>query len=131
MSEPVYIYTLSCPKTGQVRYVGVTNSPHVRVIQHESSPSNKAKQEWIGNLIKAGFAPLMVVIERVDDGSHFQKECAWVRHFQDLGCDLLNIQTTRQVEKIRKTQLERLIEGVRTDVYKMLEDDARAKGEIE
>ena len=90
-SKPQYIYTLSDPITGYVRYVGKTNSPENREKQHLLH-SNGYKKEWIDKLVLNGLKPVFEVIEKVEgdikDGDYLEKY--YMSLFVTWGFDLFN-----------------------------------------
>lgn len=45
-----YIYFLSHPTTGEVRYVGKTNNPRIRLWMHKRETKNTRKNAWIKSL---------------------------------------------------------------------------------
>lgn len=67
-----YIYTLNCPITGNVRYVGQSVSPNARIFQHiTKSICNKGTHletrlnKWICGLQDLGMFPQMHIINIV------------------------------------------------------------------
>lgn len=61
-----YIYTISCPKTKKVAYVGMSNNPKFRFIQHSDSESNIGK--WIRAMNSIGLIPVLDIIDFVSTG---------------------------------------------------------------
>lgn len=62
-----YVYALSHPLTGQVGYVGVTNDPRSRFLQHLKSaakqgPNAHPKDVWICELAKVFLIPVMEIL---------------------------------------------------------------------
>ena len=62
-TETGYVYTLTDPRTEQVRYVGATKYPAERLRQHLKQPTNEDMAEWIGSLKSAGLTPDMHLID--------------------------------------------------------------------
>ena len=89
-----YVYTLSDPRCGTVRYVGRSSNPTSRFKAHLKTyyySRTTAKEEWITELTAAGLVPTMTVIDSADDGvSIRQKEQYWINKYMSEGCDLLN-----------------------------------------
>jgi hypothetical protein len=90
----VTIYTLSDPRTGEVRYVGVT---HGRLNQRLSThlADGKANQKshrshWIGALLKSGLRPVIAAIETVTDGTAFAREREVIAEYRLRGFRLVN-----------------------------------------
>lgn len=89
---PIYIYTLSDPITGQVRYVGKTvQKPLSRFFCHISVSKNSKKKDhchcWIKSLLEGNQKPVMKVIEETFD---VNRETFWINEYRLKGCDLTN-----------------------------------------
>lgn len=93
------IYVLCDPRETdpimRVRYVGVTRVGVEIRFKNHIAEARAGKQthkcNWIRSLLSAGMQPLIDVVEpgtaeRAWDGS----EVAWIRHFRDKGCPLVN-----------------------------------------
>lgn len=60
MSEETgYLYTLSDPRTGEIRYVGATVNPEARLYTHTQAPHSHALSEWNADLAADGEEPQM------------------------------------------------------------------------
>lgn len=94
MPEFTYIYTLSCPETLAVRYVGKTNNTYYRLVSH-LSPKNLSKNtysaRWIKGLLDRGLKPVLNVIEEVKFEEWQEAERKWIKHYRVLGCKLCNL----------------------------------------
>ncbi len=90
VGKATYIYTLTDPRTGVVRYVGKTDHPHQRLYQHLQHPTNDDMAAWITGLESEGLTPVMDVIEVVVDANWTQREARHIWRFRDMGYDLLN-----------------------------------------
>lgn len=89
-----YIYTLSDPRNGNVRYVGKTINPRMRygthIVNHEHSEGG-AKRAWISDLKSSGLAPQMIIIEEVEGRENAaDRELFWVEKYLSDGCELVN-----------------------------------------
>lgn len=89
------IYTLSDPRTGEVRYVGKTSSRlSLRLWQHIRSPKNTHKDCWIKSLLGVGLKPVIEELESFSDDSTWQSaEDFWIVTLRFLGCRLTNLDT--------------------------------------
>ncbi len=61
----VYTYTLIDPRTKEIRYIGVSNSPKHRLLQHISEAKaerKSAKHIWILSLLRRNLKPTMKVV---------------------------------------------------------------------
>jgi group I intron endonuclease len=93
------IYALTCPTTGQVRYVGKTDmSIAKRLASHifgckAQREKRVRKNVWLAEIIDADMVPGIHVLERVPDGSCWQDaEIRWIAHYRvEVGSDLLNV----------------------------------------
>lgn len=89
-----FIYALSDPRTGEVRYVGKSNNPELRAADHRRrSQSNKAKKEWVEDLRMHGLFPKLSILEIVPFSEWQIRERYWIEHRRSSGDDLFNIAT--------------------------------------
>ncbi len=90
----VYIYTLSDPRDGSIRYVGKTTNPKVRLNSHinKIETKDRRKSQWVESLTKDGMRPIMnIVDEAISKGEAAQKEQFWVNKCLSEGCTLFNL----------------------------------------
>ena len=89
-----FIYTLSDPRTGELRYVGMTAKPSRRRYQHTQLWYQGGRKNhlanWLRLLISEGLVPDFSVIEEVADGAWQESERRWIQHYLEEGCDLVN-----------------------------------------
>jgi len=87
-----FIYTLSDPATGKIRYVGQTANP-VRREQLHCSPhsgrGNRKLNHWLGRLFAKKLKPAFAVIEDCEDMD--ARERHWIAAYRAKGEDLLNM----------------------------------------
>lgn len=93
MTERIaYIYGLCDPRDGLIYYVGKSNAPQRRFIQHlEDKDSNVRKVAWIDGLTAAGLKPEMRILEAVPRSEWAQAERAWIAHGINEGWPLTNL----------------------------------------
>lgn len=96
MGRLTYIYALSEPETGAIRYVGKTSrSPAKRLAQHICRTSLTPKRHscrWIAGLVNRGLKPAMEVLEIVpDDGDWQAAERRWISYYRESGASLVNL----------------------------------------
>jgi hypothetical protein len=92
-TQKVFIYTLSDPTTGEVRYVGKTVNPYQRLHGHITPTallSENHRTHWLRTLSVEGLKPVMTVIEETDEESWDATERRWISHFRSQGCNLVN-----------------------------------------
>lgn len=86
-----YIYTLSCPETGLVMYVGKCNRINYRYNQHVTDFRDTAPiKEWIKLLVSKGLRPIMEVLEECYNHEGNNVEGYWICQFKVWGFPLLN-----------------------------------------
>jgi hypothetical protein len=85
------IYALVDPRTGAVRYVGVTKGRiSKRLWEHQkcaTSGSILPVHRWLRKLSSQGTAPQVIVIEQTEDRL---RECYWISYYREQGIKLLN-----------------------------------------
>lgn len=93
MEKPAYIYALTDPDTGDVRYVGKTNDLAGRLRRH-ILPSALAKRcrrtNWLNWLLKAGKMPCITLLEEVSQDRWKERECYWIAFYRGIGAQLVN-----------------------------------------
>lgn len=96
------VYVLSDPRTGAVRYVGVTGvrSPLDRLRSHIAEAlrgGTSARCDWIRSVLDDGLEPTITVVDRTEGDRRearpvvLQRETAWIEHFRRIGAALLNV----------------------------------------
>lgn len=88
----VYIYTLSHPVTGEVRYIGKTVNPKQRKHNHSNVARDKGthKRNWINSLKVQGLKPVFEIIDEVPKSSWKFWERWWINQFKVWGFNLCN-----------------------------------------
>jgi predicted GIY-YIG superfamily endonuclease len=89
-----FIYVLTEPNDGCIRYVGVTTEPEVRLQRH-CQPSylrgTTHKERWINKLLRQGQKPEMLILGEYPSAKEaFEAEIALIKTFKELGCRLTN-----------------------------------------
>lgn len=90
--ENVFIYTLSDPRSNQIRYVGKANNPWNRYTNHFNSARDKNthKRNWINSLRKDGLRPELIIIDEVSKNEWRYWEKFYISLFKTWGFSLLN-----------------------------------------
>lgn len=83
----VKIYTLRCPFTNKIYYVGATVSAlRIRVVNHYCQPTTKL-------IHKEGLHPIIELVERIDPKEAYDAELFWINQFIAWGFPLENSRT--------------------------------------
>lgn len=90
--QTTFIYSLTCPISGEVKYIGKADDVKRRLRQHvyQSKKSDGRKNVWIRELLSEGLKPIMGVLDEVsyDDWGYW--EDYWINQSKIWGFDLLN-----------------------------------------
>jgi hypothetical protein len=94
-NKPWVIYVLKHPRTGEVRYVGVTvKKPSYRLSEHISeavqSVRKTYKSRWILSLVSIGLHPLIEIIESSCGDGWQDAEHRWIAKYRSQGIRLVN-----------------------------------------
>jgi len=91
------VYTLSCPITNVVKYVGITQQIlSKRLMCHCSDiKGNNKKQAWIKELRLLKLKPSIELIETFDKYGDYDPEMYWIHQFNSWGFELLNTRRLR------------------------------------
>jgi hypothetical protein len=88
-----FIYTLSDPNTGLVRYIGKTNNIRNRLKGHLSNnqlSKPTKKNNWIISLLRENLLPIIEEVDEVDSDDIDFYEIFYISLFKTWGFDLLN-----------------------------------------
>jgi len=88
-----YIYDLSDPRSGEVRYIGKSVRPRERLATHirEARAGSVVHcKRWIWGLLAEGLAPVLGIIEEVSREAANDAERYWIGCFRTVGADLTN-----------------------------------------
>lgn len=103
----MYIYTISCPESKNIVYIGKTECFTARSHAHLSVKIAKSNiEKWCSIILKAGNKPIIEILDIVDDSESSYWEGFYVRLMQSWGFDLLNMKSTGVVRNYKNhTQL--------------------------
>lgn len=88
---PKHIYALIDPDTNQVRYVGKSIRPELRLQNHMNDVSNCHRSHWLQSLKRKGAMPRMVILETIEGEWPWQEvERFWIKRGRALGWPLTN-----------------------------------------
>lgn len=89
----IFIYTLSDPRTGEIRYVGKTTNPKDRLrchLREARKPFDNHRLHWLRQLEAAGVRPILTVIDQATDETWIEAERRWIAHYRYLRYRLVN-----------------------------------------
>lgn len=93
MNNTWFIYVLTDPRDGRIRYVGKTDNLKRRLRMHlhaaMNAKSRNRRVNWIRSLMLSGLTPCMPVLES-GDGDWKEAERRWIRNLKKAGLDLVN-----------------------------------------
>ena len=88
-----YIYSLSCPESGEVRYIGKANNPEARLKSHlrDCYRRDYPVYRWIRKILSKGLLPVMTIISKHEGRDWIQAEVDAILRFRSAGARLLNV----------------------------------------
>lgn len=90
MSETTFIYSLSDPNTGDIRYIGKADDPFDRLRFHLLDRHRNHRTNWIRSLASIGFRPVVDLVAEVPAGEWEHWEREYIQACRRLGFDLTN-----------------------------------------
>lgn len=87
--ETTFIYSLSDPTTGAIRYVGKTDDPEYRQRTHLRKGIT-IKSKWVQHLLSKGVTPVLEVLDEVPHAEWMFWEQHWIQVVRGWGFDLVN-----------------------------------------
>lgn len=102
-----YIYTLLHPISKEIRYVGFTSKPDIRLKQHLILRYKDHKTNWIKSMLAIGLQPEMKIIDEVackDEALELEK--SYIRDLKLLGVRLTNLTIGGEAPMIGKKHKE-------------------------
>jgi len=92
-TETGYVYTLSDPRTDEVRYVGATRNPEQRLKSHIHAPHSAELAGWVDELKRDNHEPKMQIINVAGVEDLSEKERSAFQRLSDR-FELLNSKTS-------------------------------------
>jgi hypothetical protein len=86
----IFIYTISDPVSGLVRYIGKTKNPHVRFRKHKTQNNRTHICQWIKGLKTKGLPPIFEIIDECPSDNWDAKERHYIKLYRAVGAKLLN-----------------------------------------
>lgn len=110
-----FIYALVDPRDGRVRYVGKANDParrmslHVTELRRPYVATNKAKLDWLSEVISAGLRPEVLILEEVISEAWQESERRWIAKMREQYHDLTNVHAGGDGSLLRTEETRRKI----------------------
>jgi hypothetical protein len=76
-----FIYALTDPRTGAVRYVGKANRPESRLRGHLKDRNDCHRVHWLRQLREEGLRPGILILEEVEQDAWQDAERNWIEHY--------------------------------------------------
>jgi group I intron endonuclease len=95
MIGKTFIYSLTDPLTGHVRYIGKSNNPSKRFKSHlciRKKDCFARSKNWISSLKEIGLAPTMEIVDKVNHNEWEFWETYYISLYKSWGFDLTNHQ---------------------------------------
>jgi hypothetical protein len=88
-----YIYSLTYPNTDEIRYLGKSDNPKFRLIEHvrKCKYSNTHKNNWILSLLNKNLKPILNILDSVPIDNWGFWEIYWIDLIKSWGFNLTNI----------------------------------------
>lgn len=85
-----FVYGLHDPVTDRPRYLGKSDNPWRRYANHLCCKGNTHKCKWVGNLIRNGRVPRLVVYAQVREEACHEAERLLIEGFRQMGYPITN-----------------------------------------
>lgn len=112
--KPHYIYGLTDPETGEIRYVGHSIDPAGRLVQHNAERKLSRAGwfpnylgEWLISLRAAGKRPGIVILETTTADEVVAKELEWIAFYRSRKPGLLNVHPEPRPQPVQAQRLRR------------------------
>lgn len=100
--KKAYVYALKASRTGEIRYVGITNCPINRLRSHRNEGTTLNKRNWQLGISKDDLC--IQVLALAGYGEALRIEQALIQHFTAIGKPLLNALGLPRREVGRRTR---------------------------
>lgn len=97
-----YLYTLNCPFTNQIKYVGVSIQPKKRFNTHLSKArqsTSTRKKAWIKGLLNQNLKPLLNIISEHNKDEIHEIEKSFILKCKEKGIELYNLTSGGEIKK--------------------------------
>lgn len=97
-----YLYTLNCPFTNQIKYVGVSIQPKKRFNTHLSKArqsTSTRKKAWIKGLLNQNLKPILNIISEHDKDVIHEVEKSFILECKNKNIELYNLTSGGEIKK--------------------------------
>lgn len=97
-----YLYTLNCPFTKQIKYVGVSIQPKKRFNTHLSKArksTSTRKRAWIKGLLNQNLKPILNIISEHDRDMIHEIEKSFILECKNKNIELYNLTSGGEIKK--------------------------------
>jgi group I intron endonuclease len=127
METKIYIYSLSDPRTNEVRYIGKSVNPKRRLNEHLKKFTGSHKSNWIKSLLNIGLMPIIEIVEICNDSNWCEREKYWISQFGNLTNGTEGGEDGRMLSSVRK-RMSIINSGVNNPNYgKKASEETRKK----
>jgi len=114
MKKQRLIYSLCCPFTNEVHYIGKTTQGMVRPLCHLSKSHSEKVKEWVENLKELGHAPVVKILEYVSVEEDLDgRERYWIQ--RELNKNSLLLNSNLVTPLIVTHDLDKILDDNQTD----------------
>jgi len=85
-----FIYCLTDPRSGEIRYVGKADNPEQRLRKHLRDSRLCHRTTWIQSLAAESVRPMLVPLEECPKEKWQERERHWISFLRENGADLVN-----------------------------------------
>lgn len=91
MKAQKLIYSLACPFTNNIHYIGKSSQGMTRPLQHLSKSHSIKVREWVNELKELGHKPTVKILEKISINDDIDiRERYWIQYYLNKGNLLLN-----------------------------------------
>lgn len=91
MGNKKIIYSLVCPFTDEIHYIGKSTEGMLRPTQHLTESHSEKIKEWVNSLKEIGHTPTIKILEYVKKEEDLDgRERYWIQYYLNKGNNLLN-----------------------------------------
>jgi len=115
----IAIYSLVDPREPNlIRYIGQTEWPRIRHLQHCKELNNSKKNQWVESLVQNGILPQMIILEWVKRNEANEIERKYIEKYKnDLLTNTKEIKENNSENETNISQIESNIIQIKTNSF--------------